>query len=146
MTQHLIFSLAQMRVWSFHIKAHQSRRKFAPKCTNKAKNLHQQGQKICTNKNCTKGNHYNKASNKNRVGLHIFRALLTPTGENKGGYWLRQDLRATLPVSAHTARTKFAPHTGIMWKFTPIPMHLLDIFLHWQDIAKNAIVYSLAAE
>ena len=42
MTQHLISSLVQMRVWSFHIQAHQSRRKFAPKCTNKAK--------ICTNK------------------------------------------------------------------------------------------------
>ena len=89
----MIFFYYRENYHPFHIKAHQSRRKFAPKCTNKAKNLHQQG------KNCTKGNHYNKASNKNGVGLHIFRALLTPTGENKGGYWLRQDLRATLPVN-----------------------------------------------
>ena len=71
-------------------KAHQSRRKFAPKCTNKAKNLHWE-------KYHTKENHHNTDSNEKGLELHIFKATLTPAGENKGGYWLWQDLRATLP-------------------------------------------------
>ena len=46
-----------------------------------------------------------------RVGLHICKALSTPTAENKGGYWLRQNIQTKPPscVSAHTTRTKFAP-------------------------------------
>ena len=53
------------RLWSMSrlSKVHQSHRKFAPKCTKKAKNLHHWG------KNCTKENHHNKASTKKMVGL-----------------------------------------------------------------------------
>ena len=30
-------------------------------------------------------------------GLHVCKALLTPAGENKGGFWLRQDQWITIP-------------------------------------------------
>ena len=35
---------------------------------------------------------YNKASNEKGVGLHIYKALLTPDVEHKGGFWLPRDL------------------------------------------------------
>ena len=58
-------------------KVHWSNIKFAPKCTNKAKNSHHWG------KNHTKENDHNKASNEKGVGLHIFKALVTPIGEKR---------------------------------------------------------------
>ena len=87
-------------------KVHQSHRKFAPKRTNKAKKKFTRGQ------NRTIENPHNKASNVKGVWLHNCKALLTPTGENKGGYWLWQPGRTYKPpshVGARTARTKFAP-------------------------------------
>ena len=72
-------------------KVHQSCRKFSPWHTNKAKKLHHWG------KNHTKENHHNKGTNEKGVELHICKTFFTPTGENKDGYWLRQDFRTTLP-------------------------------------------------
>ena len=42
--------------------------------------------------NCTKKNHHNTTSNAKGVELHICKALLTLDGENKGGFWWRQDV------------------------------------------------------
>ena len=41
--------------------------------------------------------------------MHICKALLTTAGENKGGYWLRQDFEPPSHVGTRTAGTKFAP-------------------------------------
>ena len=100
-------------------KAHQSHIKFAPKCTNKAKNLHHWW------KNHSKENHNNKASNKKRVGqlicAHFGSTLLTPTGKYKGGYWLRRDLQTTLLFGRSLYMDQiYTTRTRIMWTFAPI--------------------------
>ena len=107
-------------------KAHRSSRKFSPNRTNNATNLHHR-EKLHQRK------HHNKASNEKGVGQHICNTLLTAAGENKGGYWLRQDSWTTpMWVLAPLGPNSHHLHRDYVKIYTD--SHQLDIFSYQQDI------------
>ena len=90
------------------------RRKFTPKCTNKAKNSHHG--KITPKITITL-----KLQTKNRWGCTFVtcKALLPPV-ENKGSYWLWRNLWTTLRCGRSLCWDQICTtYTGITWKFAP---------------------------